>query len=261
MTNPANGSISSEKSIMTGLGTFSKLPPELRIQIYNYALFDGDEEIHAVPTIRRKMSKEAARKRIELLNRGATEGRPMKKPVAAKNAILYVSKQISDEACAVLYSGAKFEFGIIHALDWFLVLIGKNKQYLRHIRVVERLHMSNFPPMGHILDNLVDVKGLRSLTLLLGVRRYYDLENSEVQFTGDDDTRQSEAGALITKLALVSGKLLKSLHKAQKPEDRVAGVLGIFHLDFTPCDESSCETLFAFWEAAVKVHVSGSEEA
>jgi len=140
---------------MAALGAFSKLPPELRIQIYNYVLLDGDEEIHAVPTIRRKMSKEAARKRIELVNRRAAEGRPLQKPVAAKNAILYVSKQISDEACAVLYGDAKFMLGTAQALDWFLVLIGENKRHLRHIRVVERLHMRNMPAMGRILENLV----------------------------------------------------------------------------------------------------------
>lgn len=79
---------------MSGLGTLFTLPPELRIQIYDYVLLERIEEILVVPTIHRKLSEEAKRQRILRLNRLAAEGRAFK-PVAVKNSLLYVSKQIS----------------------------------------------------------------------------------------------------------------------------------------------------------------------
>lgn len=93
---------------MSGLGTLSKMPPELRIQIYNYVLLNKNEEINLVPTIHSKCSKQAERQRILRLDRLAAEGRAFK-PVAVKNSLLYVSKHISHEAGAVLYGGQKFK--------------------------------------------------------------------------------------------------------------------------------------------------------
>jgi len=80
---------------MAGLGTLSTLPPELRIQIYNYVLANEGEGIHVVPTIHPKLSEDQERQRIMRLNRRAAEDRPHKR-VAVKNAILYVSKAISE---------------------------------------------------------------------------------------------------------------------------------------------------------------------
>lgn len=54
---------------MSGLGTLSTLPPELGIQIYDYVLLEKNEKILVVPTIPRKLSKEAERQRILRLNR------------------------------------------------------------------------------------------------------------------------------------------------------------------------------------------------
>ena len=68
---------------MSGLGTLSTLPPELRVEIYRYALFDTNEETRVVLTIHRKLSEEAERQRISRFNRGAAESRPLK-PVAIK---------------------------------------------------------------------------------------------------------------------------------------------------------------------------------
>jgi hypothetical protein len=110
---------------MAGLGTLSKLPLELRIQIYTYVLIDKNE-ISVVPTIPRKLSDEAERQRITRIKRRAAEGHSRKR-VAVKNSLLYVSKQMSDEACAVLYGGHKFKFRITQALDWFLMLIVENR--------------------------------------------------------------------------------------------------------------------------------------
>jgi hypothetical protein len=179
-------------------------------------------------------------KRIEKLNLRAAEGRPSK-PVAVKNALLYVSKHISEEACPVLYGGHKFRVGIARALDWFLVLIGENKQHLRHIRVMQDPLIGNLRAVGRITNNLAAIGGLCSLTLRPAVRPDFNTSDRKVRFIGDKDIHGSRAGEITTKLALVFEKLLRTLHQAQKSGDKVAGVIGIFRLDFTPCCESSIE--------------------
>jgi hypothetical protein len=211
---------------MSGLGTLSKLPPELRIQIYDYVLLEKNEEILVVPTIHRKLSEQAEHQRILRLNRLAAEGRAFR-PVAVKNSLLYVSKQISEETCAVLYDGHKFKLRTEQALDWFLVLIGENKRHIRHVRVIRDLEVRNLPAVGRIADKLVSAENLRSLTLRpkVEVDIYVVSDRTTIRFVGDNDIDQSDAGAIITKLALLSEKLLNSLHRAQESEDKLAGVI------------------------------------
>ena len=237
---------------MAGLGTLSTLPPELRIQIYNYVLANEGEEIHVVPTIHPKLSEDQERQRIMRLNRRAAEGRPRKR-VAVKNAILYVSKAISEEACAVLYGGYKFRLGTTQALDWFLVLIGENRQHIRHICVLQELGMRNLPAVGRITNNLVDAGKLRSLTLRAQVMMYVG-KDKNIRFFENPDVRLSHVGGIITKLAVVSEKLLKSLHSAQESEDKLAGVVGIFQLDVSPHEEQ----LSALWRSAVELRIRES---
>lgn len=95
---------------MADLGTLFKLPPELRIYVYSYALGCHNKKVHVVPILRRKPRPEVVRQRIAYHNQRAAEGRA-RKPVAVKNALLYVSKHISHEACAVLYG--EYEFRLL----------------------------------------------------------------------------------------------------------------------------------------------------
>jgi hypothetical protein len=182
------------------------------------------------------------------------------KPVAVKNSLIYVSKQISEEACAVLYGGHKFKLRTTQALDWFLVLIGENRQHIRHVCVLNELGMRNLPAVGRITDKLVDAKNLRSLKLhpKVDVNIYVDPYRTTVRFFGENDIDQSDAGAIITKLALLCEILLESLHRAQKSEDKLAGVVEIFHLD-SGRYESVQEQLSVFWKSAVQLRVSDSE--
>lgn len=243
---------------MSGLGTLSTLPPELRIQIYGYVLLDENDEIEVVPTIRGKLSEEAKRPRIARLNHLAGGGRAFKL-VALKNSLLYVSKQISHEACAVLYGGHKFELRTAQALDWFLVLIGENRQHIRHVCITNELGMRNLRAVGRITNNLVDARNLRSLTLSPRVVIYLDKDATTIRFEGDDDIEQSNLGAIVKKLALVSEKLLKSLHSAQESDDKLAGVVDIFRLDIGPIPhEPTQRQLSAFWKSTVELRIGES---
>jgi len=241
---------------MSGLGTLSKLPPELRIQIYSYALFDTNEETRRVLTIHRKLSEEAERRRILCLNRHAAEGRPSK-PVALKNSLLYVSKQISQEACQVLYSGHEFKFATAQALDWFLNLVGEHRQHIRHVCVIGELGMRSLPAVGRITNHLLQAKDLRSLTLRPKVRVYVDLHGTIIHFFGDTDIARSQIGAFIKELALVSEKLLKSLHRAQESEEQLAKVSNVFNLDLSAFGIAQ-EQLSAFWKSASEARINKS---
>ncbi|GAB7330698.1 hypothetical protein MBLNU13_g02259t2 [Cladosporium sp. NU13] len=241
---------------MSGLGKLSTLPAELHLQIYSYVLFDKNQEISVVSTINRRLSEKAERQRILRLNHHATEVRPSR-PVGVKNSLLYVSKQVSQEACQVLYGGHKFELGTAQALDWFLVLIGENRQYIRHVCVIGELGMRTLPAVGCITDNLLQAKDLRSLTLRPKIRVYVDLHGSIIRFFGDADIARSQIGAFITKLALVSEKLLRSLHRAQESDDKLAGVVEIFSLDLSAFGIAQ-EQLSAFWQSAVNSRINES---
>lgn len=249
------------KPTMSGLGTLSTLPPELRILIYSYVLFDENEEIRVVPTIPRKLSAEAECQRILRLNRNAAEGRPSK-PASVKNSLLYASKQVSHEACQVLYGGHKFKLGTAQALGWFLVLIGENRQHIRNVCVMSQLGTRNLPAVGRITNNLVHAENLRSLTLTPKVRMYLDGNGRTIRFRGDNDIEQSDVGAMITKLALVSENLLKSLHRAQKSENKLAGVIEVFHFDLSPFHSAltAQDQLSAFWKSAVELRIGESEQ-
>lgn len=240
---------------MSSLDTLSQLPPELRIQIYSYALFGKNEETRVVITIHQKLPEEAERQRISRL-RGAAEGRTPK-PVAIKNSLLYVSKQISQEACQVLYSGHEFKFATAKALDWFLNLVGENRQHIRHVCVNGELGMRSLPAVGRITNHLLQAKDLRSLTLRPKVRVYVDLHGTIIRFFGDTDIARSPIGAFIKELALVSEKLLKSLHRAQESEDQLAKANDVFILDLMAFGVAE-EQLSAFWKGAVKSCISES---
>ena len=246
----------SKNSTMSGLGTLSKLPPELRIQIFSYALCGKNDEISVAPNIHRKLPEESERQLIFRQTHHAAEGRPSK-PVAVKNSLLYVSKQVSHEACQVLYGDYKFKLATAQALDWFLVLIGENRQHIRHVIVVGELGRRNLPTMGRITDNLLQAKNLRSLTLRPKVRVYVDFRGAIIRFFGDADIARSEIGAFITKLAFVSEKLLRSLHKAQESQDKPVGVSDILSVDFSAFGVAR-EQLSAFWKSAVKSRIDES---
>lgn len=241
---------------MSGLGTLSTLPPELRVEIYRYALFDTNEETRVVLTIHRKLSEEAERQRISRLNRGAAEVRPPK-PVAIKNSLPYVSKQISQEACQVLYGGHEFKLQTAQALDRFLILIGENRQHIRHVCVIGELGMRNLPAVGRISNNLLQAKDLRSLTLRPKVRVYVDLHGKIIRFFGDADIARSQIGAFIKELSLVSGKLLNTLHEAQTSKDELVRVSDIFTLDIGAFGIAQ-EQLSAFWKSAVESRINES---
>lgn len=209
-----------------------------------------------VPTIPRKLPEEAERQRILRLNRHAAEGRPSK-PLSVKNSQLYVSKPISHEACQVLYGSHKFKLGTAQALDWFLVNIGGNRQHIRHIRVIDWLEMYDLPAVSHIADSLLEARNLRSLALRPRVWTYIDTDGKTIRFFGDDDIDYSDVGIVITELALVSEKLLKSVYRAQESEDKLAGVIDIFHLAFNPY-ESELGQLSAFWKSAVELSIGES---
>jgi len=88
---------------------------------------------------------------------------------------------------------------------------------------------------------------------------YLNMDDMKLHLIGEDDFDQREVGWIIMKLALVSEKPLKTLHKAQKSDDKLAGVLDIVRLVPTSCCERSRRKLFAFWRDVVKVHVGGSQ--
>lgn len=159
----------------------------------------------------------------------------------------------------MLYGGHKFELRTAQALDWFLTLIGENRQHIRHVSVLNELGMRNLPAVGRITDKLVSAENLRSLTLRpkIEVNIYVDPYRTTVRFFGENDIDQSDAGAIITKLALLCEILLESLHRAQKSEDKLAGVVEIFHLD-SGRYESVQEQLSVFWKSAVQLRVSDS---
>jgi len=246
---------------MSGLGTLSTLPPELRIQIYNYVLLDENEEMNVDLTMRRKLSHQAERQRILRLKRLAAEGRAFK-PVAEKNSLLYVSKRISHEACEVLYGGHKFKLRTPRTLEWFLIHIGENRQHIRHICVTNQFEMRDVPAVGRITDVLVGARNLRSLALRPMVEEYVETygRTRTIRFFGDVDIdfSQTNVDAIVTRLALVSVKLLKSLYQVQKSDDKIAGVVDIFHLGRYSC-ESAQEQLSAFWKSAVERRISESE--
>jgi hypothetical protein len=209
-----------------------------------------------VLTIYRKLSEEAERQRGSRLTRGAAEGRPPK-PVAIKNSLLYVSKQISQEACQVLYGGHDFKLATAQALDSFLILVGENRQHIRHVCVIGELGMRSLPAVGRITNHLLQAKDLRSLTLRPKVRVYVDLHGKIIRFFGDADIARSQIGAFIKELALVSEKLLKSLHKAQESEDQLGKVIDVFSLDLSAFGIAQ-EQLSTFWKSTVRSRIDES---
>jgi hypothetical protein len=78
-----------------------------------------------------------------------------------------------------------------------------------------------------------------------------------IRFFGDADIARSEIGAFITKLAFVSEKLLRSLHKAQESQDKPVGVSDILSVDFSAFGVAR-EQLSAFWKSAVKSRIDES---
>ena len=136
------------------------------------------------------------------------------------------------------------------ALDWFLFNIGENKHHIRDVCVICDIKMRHLRAVGRITRNLVDAKGLRFLPLSPAFNMY--LGKMYLHCVGDDDISKSDVGAIITKLASTSEKLLRTLHEAQKAKDKVAGVVDIFRLDFSPCNETSGGQLYAFWKSAVE---------
>jgi hypothetical protein len=117
--------------------------------------------------------------------------------------------------------------------------------------------MRSLPAVGRITNHLLQAKDLRSLTLRPKVRIYVDLHGKIIGFFGDADIARSQIGAFIKELALVSEKLLKSLHKAQESEDQFAKVGDVFSLDLSAF-EIAQEQLSAFWRSAVKSCINES---
>lgn len=240
---------------MAGLGILFKLPPELRIQVYNYTLGCHNEKVHVIPTLRRKPTPEAIRGRVMYLNQRIAEGRP-RKPVSVKNALLYVSEHVSHEACAVLYGEYKFILTTAQALDWFLAYIGENKQHIRQVQMTGSFGQRQLRALGRITDNLMTAKGLRSLTVRIDRNLFGGLGNAELLSNLNSDISKSDVGAFIEKLALMSTKLLKALHAAQESEDKITGVLAIVQLEMSECPEAVRQKISMFWIKTVELCIS-----
>jgi len=84
---------------------------------------------------------------------------------------------------------------------------------------------------------------------------YVDLHGKIICFFGDTDIARSQIGAFVKELALVSEKLLKSLHRAQESEDQLAKVSDVFILDLRAFGIAE-EQLSAFWKSTVKSCIS-----
>lgn len=72
------------------------------------------------------------------------------------------------------------------------------------------------------------------MTLRSWVVTDFDTDRTTIRFLGDDDIDQGDVGAIIEELFFVPVKLLKTRHRAQNSEDKVTGVIHIFHLAFHP---------------------------
>jgi hypothetical protein len=202
------------------------LPPELRLQIYRYVLLRPVEKVHVIPTIRKRLSAEAKHRRAVAL----AEGR-LSLPVFIQAALLCVNKQISQEACPVLYESHKFVLRTAQGLDHFLINIGDNKQHLRHIEVSRQINSRNLRAIGRISDKLVNTKRLRCFYLQLG--HFYTRGHLDQKIDMDDylmDGKDCTPSAFIENFTSVGKKLLLALHQAQKSDDKVAEVLNIFIL-------------------------------
>jgi hypothetical protein len=203
------------------------LPPELRLEIYRYVLLRPSEEARVVPTIRKRLSTEAKHRRATAL----AEGR-LRLPVSIQAALLCVNKQISQEACPVLYESHRFILRTAQGLDHFLINIGDNKHHLRRIEVSRQINSRSLPAIGRISDNLVNTKGLRSLYLQFG--RFYAAGRVDQKIDMDDylmERKGCTPSAFIEKFVSVGKKLLLALHHAQKSDKKVAKkVLNIFIL-------------------------------
>jgi hypothetical protein len=188
------------------------LPPELRLEIYRYVLLRPSEKIHVIPTIRKQLSTEAKHRRATAL----AEGR-LRLPVSIQAALLCVNKQISQEACPVLYESHRFILRTAQGLDHFLINIGDNKQHLRRIEVSRQINSRSLRAIGRISDNLVNTKGLRCLYLQFG--RFYAAGHVDQKIDMDDYLMDGQ------------GCTLLALHHAQKSDKKVAKkVLHIFIL-------------------------------
>lgn len=192
------------KPAMDDPGILFKLPPELRLQIYNYVLLRPVEEQHVVPTIRKRLSPEAMRRRAMNLKRHAAEGRT-RLPISVKTALLSVNKHISLETGQVIYGNHKFIFKTAQALDHFLIHIGENKQHLRHVEVTSVLEARNFRAIGRISDNLTKAaKELRCFKLHFD-GRYLLIHGGSVRgmpkLEGEMKFGGLDSGAFLEKLA------------------------------------------------------------
>ena len=138
-----------------------------------------------------------------------------------------------------------------------MILIGENRQHIRHVCVIGELGMRNLPAVGRISNNLLQAKDLRSLTLRPKVRVYVDLHGKIIRFFGDADIARSQIGAFIKELSLVSGKLLNTLHEDQTSKDELVRVSEIFTLDLGAFGIAQ-EQLSAFWKSAVESRINES---
>jgi hypothetical protein len=203
-----------------------KLPPELRLEIYRYVLLRPVEKIQVIPTIRKRLSPEAKHHRATAI----AEGR-LRLPVCVQAALLCVNKQISQEACPVLYESHKFVLRTAQGLDHFLINIGDNKQYLRHIEVSRQINSRNLRAIGRISDNLVNTKGLRCLYLQVG--RFYARGDVDQKIDMDDylmDGKSCTPTKFIEKFTSVGKNLLLAIHHAQKSDDKVLENPSVFIL-------------------------------
>jgi hypothetical protein len=203
-----------------------KLPPELRLQIYRYVLLRPLEKVLVIPTIRKRLSTEAKHRRAMAL----AEGR-LRLSTSVQAALLCVNKQISLEACPVLYESHKFILRTAQGLDHFLINIGDNKQHLRHIEVSWQINSRNLRAIGRISDNLVNTKGLRCLYLQVG--RFYTRGHVDQNIDMDDylmDGKGCTPSAFIEKFTSMGKKLLLAIHHAKKSDDRVAENPSVFIL-------------------------------
>ena len=82
---------------------------------------------------------------------------------------------------------------------------------------------------------------MRSLTVRPITTMYLDNDDETIGFSGDNDISQSDVGAVVTKLALVSERLLNALYRAEKSEDKLSGVVDIFPFDLGAFDSAQDE--------------------
>lgn len=148
---------------MSGLGQLGKLPVELRYEIYAYVLKES-EPIH----IRRvtQLSKRGRRRKLRPSGYSAriiVRKKPMLS-LAQHNEVLFVCKQISNEAVEVLYSRNRFNFTNSLTLQYFLEISPNACKYLCRIVVCESA-VGKSRSLDKALKLLANSNNLRSLQL------------------------------------------------------------------------------------------------